>query len=250
MPELNRNSQKELIFEQKATNILKHLKNNLRYGNNFLPRPFMIEFTGSPSSGKTTTIGEMYDFLRPLGFRVWRPQEGAEWVQHIPRTTPEYNIRTGLYALEKLMDEGFGHRYDIILFDRCIFDAYCWMEYWFNKSMLNSIQKQAIQTFFTLPFFTQKIDICYFMLCEPEEALRRQLRLSISSRPRETTTHESIKNIVAIWKRVFKNQGIHYHNMKIVDTTNISEEEMIDQMSMNILDTLEAKSIDSTAAQG
>src|SRR3990167_6895073 len=124
MADANQRPDKELVFEQKALRILEHLKSKLRYDNGFLPRPFMIELTGSPSSGKPATIKEMFGFLRPLGFRVRRPQEGAECVQHIPRPTPEYNIRTGLYALEKLMDEGWGHRYDIILFDRCIYDAY------------------------------------------------------------------------------------------------------------------------------
>ena len=89
MAEASQQSDKELIFEKKALRILEHLKSKLRYDIEFLPRPFMIELTGSPSSGKTTTITEMYNFLRPLGFKVWRPQEGAEWIQHIPRTTPE-----------------------------------------------------------------------------------------------------------------------------------------------------------------
>jgi len=60
----------EQLFEQKAKSILAYLKSRLRYGNGFLPRPFMIEFTGPPSAGKSTTIKELYDFLRPLGFKV------------------------------------------------------------------------------------------------------------------------------------------------------------------------------------
>lgn len=235
--------EKELLFEQKALKILEHLKSKLgRYGNGFLPKPFMIEFTGPPSAGKTTTITEMYDFLRPLGFTVWRPQEGAEWIQHIPRTTPEYNIRTGLYALDKIMDESWGHRYDIILFDRAIFDAFCWMEYWEQKGKLSPEEKHMIQSFFTSPFFTQKIDICYFMICDPEVALKRQLRRAISSRPRETTTHESIENKIKIWREVFELQSSIHNSIRLVDTTSLSEIEMIDQVGMDILDTLEKKS--------
>lgn len=235
------NKDREKVFETKALRILEHLKSSLRYGNGFLPRPFMIEFTGSPSAGKTTTIKEMYDFLRPLGFTVWRPQEGAEWVQHIPRTTPEYNIRTGLYALEKLVDEGFGHRYDIILFDRCIFDAYCWMEYWYDKGKISAEHKFVIQSFFLLPFHTGKIDVCYFMVCDPKEALDREMRIAISSRPRETTTFESISNKVNIWRNVYRDRHLHNKNLKLIDTTKINEAEMIDTLGMDILETLESK---------
>src|SRR3989344_1035355 len=107
---------KEKIFEKKAQEILKYLKYNIRYGD-FIPRPFFLEFTGSPSSGKTTTITELDKFLRRQGFRVWRPQEGAEVIRHIERTTPIYNIRTGLYALSILLDESFAHKYDVIISD-------------------------------------------------------------------------------------------------------------------------------------
>lgn len=31
-----------------------YLRTDFRYGDHFLPAPFMIEFTGSPDSGKTT----------------------------------------------------------------------------------------------------------------------------------------------------------------------------------------------------
>src|SRR3989344_3657761 len=121
------------IYEEKAHRILAYLKKDVRHDHSFLPRPFFVEFLGSPSAGKTTAITEMDKFLRRMGFRVLRPQEGAEVIRHIPRTTPLYNIRTGLYALSLLIDESYGHLYDIIIFDRCVFDAYCWMMYWLEK---------------------------------------------------------------------------------------------------------------------
>ena len=243
MVDTNGRVEREAQFEEIAQRILVFLKSKLRYGNGFLPRPFMIEFTGPPSSGKTTTIREMYDFLRPLGFTVWRPQEGAEWIQHIPRTTPEYNIRTGLYALEKLMDESYGHKYDIILFDRCIFDAYCWMEYWAEKGKLSPGDKSILQQFFTMPFFVNKLDICYFMICQAETALKRQLRVAISARPRETTTIESISNKTTIWRRVYGIQHAFHPHIRLVDTTSLTELEMIDHIGMDILTTLQAKTV-------
>src|SRR5512134_3371694 len=104
--------------EAQAQRILDYLKAHIRYDNGFIPRPFFVEFTGTPSSGKTTSIVKMYQFLRRLGFRVAKPLEGAEAIQHISRKTPVYNIRTGLYALTMLLDESHMHNYDIIMFDR------------------------------------------------------------------------------------------------------------------------------------
>lgn len=232
----------EQIFEQKAKNILEYLKTQLRYGNEFLPRPFMIEFTGPPSSGKTTTIKELYDFLRPLGFIVWRPQEGAENIQDIPRTFPEYNVATGLYALDKLIHESFGHKYDIILFDRAIYDAYCWMEYWVEKGRLTPEQKTVWQSFFTSPQFVGKLDLAYFMICEPEVALKRELRIAISKRPRETTNPASIEQKVRIWKNAYEVHKSTHLNVRLVNTTNMDEQEMVDYFTNDILTVLEAKS--------
>lgn len=60
----------ENVFERKAQTILAYLKSHLRYDDGFLPRPFFLEFTGSPSAGKTTTITELDKFLRRQGFRL------------------------------------------------------------------------------------------------------------------------------------------------------------------------------------
>src|SRR3989338_11250236 len=113
----------ENVFEEKAQKIRAYLKTDVRHDNSFLPRPFFFELTGTPGAGKTTNIKESYNFLRLMDFRVLIPQEGAEVIQHITRKTPAYNIRTGLYALTQLMDYAAGHLYDVVIFDRCIFDA-------------------------------------------------------------------------------------------------------------------------------
>lgn len=163
----------ENLFEEKAKKILEYLKSDLRYDEQFLPRPFFLEFTGSPSSGKTTTITELDKFLRRHGFRVLRPQEGAEVIRHIPRTTPLYNIRTGLYALNKLIDESYGHLYDVIIFDRCVFDAYCWMMYWEEKNKLTKEEKELAQSFFLSRFWMEKIDIATEILNIFEEKINK-----------------------------------------------------------------------------
>ncbi len=232
---------KENIFEQKAQKILKYLKSNIRYDEQFLPRPFFIEFTGSPSSGKTTTITELDKFLRRQGFRILRPQEGAEVIRHIPRTTPLYNIRTGLYALNILIDESCSHLYDVIIFDRCIFDAYCWMMYWQEKEKLTEEEKNLIQLFFLSRFWTDKIDAAYFMICDPEIARERELRIALSQKLGETTSPNTVKTLVERYKKTYETLSPDYKQLYLIDTTRLSEEEMIEDIAAKILDILEEK---------
>ncbi len=232
----------EQILEVKAQNILKYLKSNIRYDRQAIPRPFMIEITGSISAGKTTIIKELYDFLRPLGFRVWRPQEGAEYIQNIPRDTYIYNVATGLYALDKLVHESFGSKYDIILFDRALYDVWCWMEYWLEKGKISEEDKKAVQSFFNLPTLTSRLDIVYFVICAAEKAYNREMRVALSHRPRETTNLASIENKVNIWSKIYSEHSQLNPNLRLVNTTNMAEQEMVDYVANDILTTLEQKS--------
>ncbi|MBI2669975.1 MAG: AAA family ATPase [Candidatus Yanofskybacteria bacterium] len=239
MPELLK---QENVFEEKAQKILAYLKSHLRYDDQFLPRPFFLEFTGSPSSGKTTTITELDKFLRRQGFRVLRPQEGAEVIRHIGRSTPLYNIRTGIYALTQLIDFSAGHPYDVVIFDRCIFDAFCWMMYWAEKNKLTDKEKKMIQDFFLLRFWTDKIDAAYFMICDPGIAAERELRIALSRKLGETTSPQIVRTLIERYKSAYNALSPDYKQLFLVDTTHMDEVTMVKHIATQTLNILEEKS--------
>ena len=229
------------LLEEKTKIILDFLKVNRRYNQSFIPRPFFVEFTGSPSSGKTTLITELDKYFRREGARVWRPQEGAEVIRHIDRTTPLYNIRTGLYALSLLIDLSAGHMYDIVIFDRCIFDAFSWMMYWEEKNKLTPEERAMIQSFFLSDFWTDKIDAAIFMVSDPEEALRREMRLSMSQKVGETTNPKTVEALVNRYKTAYHLLSPKYKQLIMFDTTNLNEETMVQTITNKLVDMLVAK---------
>jgi thymidylate kinase len=231
----------ENAFEQKAKTILGYLKNNVRYDDKYLPRPFFLEFTGSPSAGKTTTITELDKFLRRQGFRVLKPQEGAEVVRHIERTTPLYNIRTGLYALSMLLDIAHGHTYDVVIFDRCVFDTYCWMEYWLEKGKLAPSERELIQNFFLSRFWANYIDAAYFMTCDTEKAMGRELRIALSQKLGETTNPETVKILIERYKKAFAKLSPQFPQLHLIDTTDMDEQTMVKLIAEKTLKIFEAK---------
>ncbi len=234
-------NKKEIFFEEKAEKILSYLKKNIRQDTNYIPRPFFIEFFGSPSSGKTTTITEIDKFLRRHGFRVWRPQEGAEVIRHIERDTPLYNIRTAIYALTNLIDESIGHKYDVVIFDRCIFDAYCWMTYWAEKKLLDGAEMVMFQNFFTSRIWVDKIDIAYLMICDPKIAMEREMRIALSKKTGETTNPETIKKLIHRCQNAYDSLSPNNPQLRIFDTSGYSEHEMVQLIAKDILLTLEKK---------
>jgi thymidylate kinase len=228
-------------YDAIAQKILKYLKAPVRYDHTFLPRPFFLEFTGTPSAGKTTIIKELDKFLRRQGFKVLCPQEGAEEVRHIPRSTPLYNLRTGIYALTKLIDESSGHRYDIVIFDRCIFDAYCWMMYWTEKGALAQHECKTHQDFFLSHFWEDKIDLAYFVLCEATIAVAREQRIALSDKLGETTNPKTIEALAARYRKAYEVLSPTYTQLRLLDTTHLSEQEMVEKVASEVLSVLDKK---------
>ncbi|OGM98071.1 MAG: hypothetical protein A2915_01460 [Candidatus Yanofskybacteria bacterium RIFCSPLOWO2_01_FULL_41_34] len=231
----------ENLFERRAERVLKYLNIDHRYGESYLPRPFFVEFTGSPDSGKTTTIDELYKFFKTLKFRVLRPQEGAEVIQHIPRTTPEYNIRTADYARTQLMDLSNGHMYDLVLFDRCLFDGYCWMMYWETKGQLTPDEVKLYQNFFLSRFWVDKLDAAYFVVCNPDEAMRRTKEVSLTDRLGNFTNPQTIKVLVERFQQAYKDLSPKFPQLRIVDTSGMDKQHMVEHFANAILSAMENK---------
>ena len=235
-------SQKDQNFEGRIRVVQKYLRSDIRYNRDVIPRPFFLEFTGSPSAGKTTMITELDKFLRRFGLRVWRPQEGAEVIRHIERTTPVYNIRTGLYALNILLDQSVGNLYDVVIFDRCIFDAYSWMMYWQEKGKLSEEEARIFQQFFISGFWRDYLDAVFIVICDPEKAMERELRISLTKKTGETSNPKTIRTLVDRYKRVYAELSPSCRQLHLLDTTDFGEQEMIEKITGQVLNILEKKS--------
>lgn len=231
----------ETLFEARAERVLKFLKVKERYDEKHRPRPFFVELTGSPDSGKTTTIDELYKFFKTLGFKVKRPQEGAEVIQGIKRDTPLYNIRTGDYARIQLIDEAHDPTCDLMIFDRCLFDAYCWMMYWLSKGKLNEEEMRLYQTFFLSRFWVEKLDAAFFVVCDPNEAMRRSKEVSLTEKLGNFTNPQTIKVLVERFKQAHVELYDRFSQLRIVDTTTMGKQEMVEYFANEILNSMEKR---------
>lgn len=231
-------------FERRAKLIRNYLKSDLRYDSSVLPRPFFIEVDGGTSVGKSTVIRELDKFFRRQDFRVFKPQEGPEAIRHIPRKTPEYNLRTGLYSLQMLMDFSWGHLYDLVIFERGVFDPLRWMEYWRAKGQLTEEEKSIVQSFFLLESFTQKIDAAFILVCDPRVAFERETRFELSSKTGESTNPEAIRVSVEQYCALYERLKSCYPQVVLVDTTDLSEVEMTKRVTEKALTLLEERVLD------
>ncbi|OGN10610.1 MAG: hypothetical protein A3J46_05375 [Candidatus Yanofskybacteria bacterium RIFCSPHIGHO2_02_FULL_41_11] len=223
-------------FKEKRGRIMAYLRSDFRHDST-IPRPFVFEFNGPPHSGKTTTIIELDKFLRRQGFRVLRPQESGEAIRHIDRSVPVYNIRTGLYTLTHLLDHVHDHSYDVIIYDRGIFDAYCWMSYWEEKGKITKKQMDIVQNFFFLDLWLKEIDRAYFMVCDSQKARKRELDTSLSKKL-DTKNIETVK----LYRKTYDNLSKTFPQLKLIDTSNLNKKEVAEKIALDLLGVMEHKS--------
>ncbi len=91
-------------------------------------RPIVIEFCGTPKSGKTSCINSLVLFLKRNHFRVKVLTERASICPIKNKFDPNFNIWTGCQALSELarIMSNDSKEYDIVIMDRGLFDAVCW----------------------------------------------------------------------------------------------------------------------------
>src|SRR3989338_4851633 len=237
---------KEKFLEEKCRDLHQYLKTDIRYDLNFFPRPFFVEVTGTPDSGKSTLIEQIYNDLRKEKLRIWKPQEGAQVVQDIPRDTPLYNISTGFYAINLLMHLSKGHQYDVVIFERCCFDMFVWIEDWFSLGKLNAEEKRAWQDHVALSrFYVNNIDAAYFVVCEPEESMKRAMELSTTKKVGGTTNPKKITVLVEKYRTAFDKLSDNYQQLELIDTTRLKKKEMVALFTAKVLEALgkKAKSV-------
>jgi predicted NUDIX family phosphoesterase len=182
-------------------------------------RPLLIEFCGSPKSGKSTTITSLNLFLKRNGFKTVVLTERASICPIGNKTHPFFNIWTMSSAVAEIvmhLDMGVGN-VDIIISDRGIFDALCWFE-WLNKNpndkskYFDNKAYEEIQKFIFMDIWHDYLDLIYIFTVEPETSIKREYsnlltekRGTIMTEPVLTGFNNAVKNVTEKFGEKFRN---------------------------------------------
>lgn len=142
-------------------------------------KPLVVEFAGSPKSGKSTNIEIVSHFFKRSGFRVWAPSEG------VSKRTPS-QLRSDLVAFntwalnyaisEILLSCRHPKPYDIVILDRGVFDSLAWMRLLRDESdeNLTPDEYRATEGYALHPKWAGEVArICLFT-CKPEISMKRE----------------------------------------------------------------------------
>lgn len=201
---------------------------------------YVIEFTGTPRTGKTTLMNNLYDFFRKGGFTTSTLEEfttSKRYKKEIyPKLKDDYkniiNTEIPKYVLEDL-DNEINKNNDIILIDRSLFDRMIWMDRLYNK---NGVTKEEYDNYIDeyIPIIKNKIDIIIGLYTDSLTSLRRDYTANASLEKRTFLNkgnineyNDSLMNI----KELSNKENINFY---LFDTTNKSERDI----SFEILDTI------------
>lgn len=143
-------------------------------------RPIVIEFCGSPKSGKTSSINSLNIFLKRNGFRTTILTERASVCPIPDKENPIFNVWTCSATINEINEEiskanlAEGTGPDIILCDRGIFDALCWFRWLKSRNKMSEVEYDILSKFAMLNRWQRNIDLVYVFIADPEESIKRE----------------------------------------------------------------------------
>ncbi len=98
-----------------------------------LPKPFVVEFTGTPRTGKTTTINNLYDFFKKGGFEVSLVEEFTTSKYYKEELKSKFDSMSYsdrdlaiFEEINKQLQNAILTKKDLILIDRSLNDRQIW----------------------------------------------------------------------------------------------------------------------------
>ncbi|TMC06502.1 MAG: hypothetical protein E6J41_18390 [Chloroflexi bacterium] len=166
------------------------------------------------------------------GRRVQLVRERAGSWPFSARRHPHFNLWTAT-ATSALMIEAMHADVDLVLVDRGLFDALCWMEWYRRLGHLTPHEHRAIGGFLRVGPLRKMIHLVLVMTVEPEVAIQREL----ATRPPamgytpgtvvNTETLALLNDTIAAVANRHRNE----FNLHELDTTAMSPEETLQRVA-------------------
>ena len=160
------------VLEKLAAQVLKLKRQTLSR------RPIVIEFAGSPKSGKSSCISSLDIFLRRNSFRTRVLTERASVCPLENKFDPLFNLWNGCAALNQLSEiiSNRPREYDIVIMDRGFFDTLTWFTWQNDQAYLRKDDAERFENFFLSLRFRMMIDLAISFDATPRTSMDREYK--------------------------------------------------------------------------
>ena len=230
------NERKKIIESlQKLAKEVKELKKIHRQ-----KRPIVIEFSGSPKSGKTSCINSLELFLKRNGFTVQVIQERASICPVTDKQSPMFNYWTACQSLSGLIGilENKKNNIDVLILDRGVFDSLCWFEWLVNKKTMEKKSRDVTEQFFLLDEFVKSIDIVFAFTVEPEKSIEREYANLLTDKPGTIMNLDVLGEYLDAIHNMTKKKREFFHTVIEIDTSSKTQDDVGKEVTEKTLETL------------
>lgn len=155
-------------------------KASILNANSILRKPIVLEFCGSPKSGKSTCIEAVKNVLRECKYNVYVIHEKAKICPITNKFDPMFNFWTvtnTINELMEIMDRNYMYdtkeKVDVILIDRGIYDSLIWFKWLELNNAISRKQFIKIYKLLSLDTIKRKIDKIFIFESDTAESLNR-----------------------------------------------------------------------------
>lgn len=236
-------------MERDETEILKIIKDLehlaakvLTLKNESIPRrPIVIEFCGSPKSGKSSCINSLSLFLRRNKFRTKVLTERASVCPVTDKYDPNFNIWTACSAISELVEtlSNSSKDYDVVILDRGIFDALCWFNWLRLNDSLDGDNFKSLETFLVMNKWRTIIDLIYVFTATPKVSLEREYASLLTRKLGSIMCDEALSSYKSCVENVSMKYSGTFQGIKIYDTSNKSLNNVNHDITKNILEIIQ-----------
>ncbi|MFZ0887098.1 MAG: NUDIX domain-containing protein [Candidatus Binataceae bacterium] len=155
-------------------------------------RPFIIEFAGTPKSGKTTTISAVHQFLKRNGVVVRTFQERASVAPLVDKGTAFFNTWVTCATLNGIIEALEDEKLDVLILDRGLFDGLVWIDWQEKTHRVSKAEAKGFRSFVLTPRWRGLVDLVFVMHCDAKTSLEREHAKQITLR------HGAIMNVATL----------------------------------------------------
>lgn len=204
--------------------------------------PYVIEFTGTPRTGKTTLINNLEDFFKKGGLSVDVIEEfttSKKYKKEIyPTLKDNYknviNTEIPKYVLKELKD-AIERNKDIIIVDRCLLDRLIWADRLYLKNGFTDEEYNSYKEEY-IPLIKKYIDIVIGTYIDSITSLKRDFKNSLALEQRHFLNKQNVdeyNNSFDNIEKISDDKNINFHK---IDTTDRSQIDVSIETANIILD--------------
>ena len=216
-----------------------------------LSKPFIIEFTGTPRTGKTTIINNLYDFFKKGGFHVELIEEfttSKYYKENLKNKFDKMNLGDSNIAIVeevyKQLQEAIFSDKEIILVDRSINDRQIWNYRRYSKGNMPEEQYyQAKEKYKNIS--KDLIDFLVVTYAEPIVSLKRDYNCNLALEKRSFLNVKNIEEYNNALQSLTELFSESVESSCILDTSSMDIRDVSVEVASQIMPVMRKKYIES-----